>query len=65
MGRKYRILPTKTRFGFAKAEVEVHKCLDRSICIFYKGEELPDRPIIPVEGKRYASPQMRALPVEI
>ena len=39
-GRHYQILPTETRFGFAKAKVEVQKHLDGTIHIFYKGEEL-------------------------
>jgi len=36
-GRRYQILPTETRFGFAKARVEVHRCLDGSIHIFLNG----------------------------
>jgi len=32
---------------------------------FYKGEELPYRPVIPVEGERHTSPQMRALAVGV
>ncbi len=46
-GRKYEILPTKTRFSFAKAKVEVQKHSDGTIHIFYKGEELPHKPIVP------------------
>ena len=52
--RKYQILPTETRFGFAKAKVEVQKHLDGSIHIFYKGEELPYKLIVLQEEKRYA-----------
>jgi len=63
--RKYQILPTETRFGFAKAKVEVQKHLDGTIHIFYKGEELPFKPIIPQEDKRYAPSQMEALAVGV
>jgi len=55
--RKYQILPTETRFGFAKAKVEVQKHLDGSIHIFYKGEELPYKLIVLQEEKRYAPSQ--------
>jgi len=51
-GRKYLILPTKTRFSFAKAKVEVHKRLDGSIHIFYQGEELNYR-LIPLRERNY------------
>ena len=51
-GRKYMILPTETRFSFAKAKVEVHKRLDGSIHIFYQGEELNYR-LIPIRERRY------------
>lgn len=61
-GKKYEILPTKTRFSFAKAKVEVHKRLDRSIHIFYKGEELKYR-LIPARDKRYVSTKVTSLPV--
>ena len=44
-GKWYKILPTKTRYGFIKAEVEVQEHLDNSLHIFYKGEELPIMPI--------------------
>jgi len=64
-GRKYQILPTETRFGFAKARVEVHKRLDGSIHIFYKGEELPFKPIVPVEDERYVPSQMEALAIGV
>jgi len=64
-GRKYQILPTETRFGFAKAKVEVHRCLDGSIHIFYKGEELPFKSIVPVEDERYVPSQMEALAVGV
>lgn len=63
-GKKYEILPTKTRFSFAKAQVEVHKCLDGSIHIFYNEEELAYRPI-PTLERRYASPEVRALPIGV
>ena len=64
-GRRYQILPTETRFGFAKAKVEVHRCLDGSIHIFYKGEELPFKLIVPVKDEQYAPSQMEALPVGV
>jgi len=63
--RRYQILPTETRFGFAKAKVEVQKHLDGTIYIFYKGEELPFKPIIPQEDERYAPSQMEALAVGV
>jgi hypothetical protein len=63
--RRYQILPTKTRFGFAKAKVEVQKHLDGSIHILYKGEELPYKPIMPQEEKRYVSSQKEALLAEV
>ncbi len=63
-GRKYEILPTKTRFSFAKAQVEVHKRLDGSIHIFYNEEELAYRPIS-VQEKRYAFPKVTALPAGV
>jgi len=44
-GRWYKVLPTKTRYGFAKAEVETQEYLDGSLHIFYKGEKLPVEPI--------------------
>lgn len=59
--RKYQILPTETRFGFAKAKVEVQKHLDGSIHIFYKGEELPYKLIVLQEEKRYAPSQKTLL----
>ncbi|OQB75327.1 MAG: hypothetical protein BWX89_00053 [candidate division TA06 bacterium ADurb.Bin131] len=40
-GKWYKILPTKTRYGFIKAEVEVQEHINGSLHIFYKGEELP------------------------
>jgi len=64
-GRKYQILPTQTRFGFAKARVEVQRRLDGTIHIFYKGEELPFKPIVPVEDERYVPSQMEALAVGV
>jgi len=64
-GRRYQILPTETRFGFAKAKVEVQKRLDGTIHIFYKGEELPHKSILPQEERRYVSSQMEALPVGV
>jgi len=63
--RRYQILPTKTRFGFAKARVEVQKHLDGSIHIFYEGEELPYKPIEPQEERRSASSQIEALAVGV
>lgn len=60
--RRYQILPTKTRFGFAKAKVEVQKHLDESIHIFYKGEELPFKPIVPQKDEQsYVPSQKEAL----
>ena len=64
-GRRYQILPTETRFGFAEAKIEVHRCLDGSVHIFYKGEELPFKPIVPVEDEQYAPSQMEALAVGV
>ena len=64
-GKLYQILPTKTRFGFAKAKVEVQKHLDGTIHIFYQGEELPFKPIIPQEDERYAPSQTEALAVGV
>jgi len=66
-GRKYQILPTRTRFGFAKARVEVQRRLDGTIHIFYKGEELPlpFKPIVTVEDERYVPSQMEALAVGV
>ena len=61
----YQILPTKTRFSFTKAKVEVQKRLDGSIHIFYKEEELPCKSIMSQEDKRYASSQMDALAVGV
>lgn len=33
--------------------------------IFYKGEELPFKPIVPVEDERYVPSQMEALAVGV
>ena len=63
--RKYQILPTETRFGFAKAKIEVQKHLDKTIHIFYKGEELPSKFVIPQEEKRYVPSQMETLAVGV
>ena len=63
--RRYQILPTETRFGFAKAKVEVQRHLDGTIHIFYKGQELPSKPIIPVEHQQYAPFQKQALLVGV
>jgi len=63
--RRYQILPTKTRFGFAKAKVEVQKHLDGTIHIFHKGEELPYKLIVPQEEKRYVPSQKEALLVGV
>lgn len=57
--RRYQILPTETRFGFAKAKVEVQKHLDGSIHIFYKEEELPFKPIVPVEDEQLYVPSQK------
>jgi len=60
--RRYQILPTETRFGFAKAKVEVQKHLDKTIHIFYKGEELPFKPIVPQKDEQsYVPSQKEAL----
>jgi len=64
-GRRYQILPTKTRFGFAKARVEVQRHLDGTIHIWYKGEELPHKPIMFQEEKRYAPSHKIALAVGV
>ncbi len=64
-GRRYQILPTKTRFGFAKAKVEVQKPLNGTIHILYKGEELPHKPIVPQEDAQYAPSQKEALLVGV
>ena len=64
-GRRYQILPTKTRFGFAKARVEVQRHLDGTIHIFYRGEELPHRSIMFQEEKRYAPSHEEALAVGV
>ncbi len=63
--RRYQILPTETRLGFAKAKVEVQKHLDKTIHIFYKGEELPSKLVIPQEEKRYVPSQREALLVGV
>lgn len=63
--RIYQILPTETRFGFAKARVEVQKHLDGTIHIFYKGQEFPFKPIIPQEDERYAPSQKEAFLVGV
>ncbi|GAI08990.1 unnamed protein product, partial [marine sediment metagenome] len=63
--RRYQILPTETRLGFAKAKVEVQKHLDKTIHIFYKGEELPSKLVIPQEEKRYIPSQREALLVGV
>ena len=60
--RRCQILPTETRLGFAKAKVEVQKHLNGTIHIFYKGQELPSKPIIPVEDEQlYTLSQKEAL----
>ncbi|KKM47750.1 hypothetical protein LCGC14_1558310 [marine sediment metagenome] len=64
-GRQYQILPTETRFGFAKAKLEVQKHLDGTIHIFYRGEELPYELIVLQEEKRYAPSQKEALLVGV
>ena len=64
--RRYQILPTETRFGFAKAKVEIQKHLDKTIHIFYKGEELPSKPIVPQEDEQlYVPSQKKALLVGV
>ena len=64
-GRRYQILPTATRFGFTKARVEVQRRLDGTIHIFYKEEELPHKPIMFQEEKRYAPSHREALAVGV
>jgi len=64
-GKLYQILPTKTRFSFTKAKVEVQKRLDGSIHIFYKKEELPYKSILSQEEERYIFSQMEALAVGV
>jgi hypothetical protein len=57
----FLIFPTETRFGSAKAKVEVQKHLDKTIHVFYKGE-VPSKLIIPVEDEQLCVPsQKRAL----
>ncbi len=51
-GSKYLILPTETRFSFAKAKVEVQEHLDESIHIFYQEEELNYK-LIPIQERSY------------
>ncbi len=63
--RRYQILPTETRLGFAKAKVEVQRHLDGTIHIFYKGQELPSKPIVPVEHQQYVPSQKQALLVGV
>lgn len=43
-GKDYLIEASKHRVSFAKATVTVHRCLDESIVIFYKGENLAYTP---------------------
>jgi len=64
-GRRYQILPTVTRFGFAKAKVEIQRHLDGTIHIFYKEKELPHKPIMFQEEKRYAPSHREALAVGV
>ena len=63
--RRYQILPTETRLGFAKAKVEVQRHLNGTIHIFYKGEELPCKAIMPQEDERYVPSQKEALLVGV
>ena len=63
--RRYQILPTETRLGFAKAKVEVQRHLNGTIHIFYKGEKLPCKPILPQEDERYVPSQKEALLVGV
>ena len=63
--RRYQILPTETRLGFAKARVQVQKHLNGSIHIFYKEQELPHRLIESQEERRSASFQIKALAVAV
>ena len=64
--RRYQILPTETRLGFAKAKVEVQKHLNGTIHIFYKGQELPFKPIVPQEDEQlYVPSQKEALLVVV
>jgi len=48
-------LPKYNQKFIRKAKVEVHRCLDGPIHIFYKGEELPFKPIVPVEDEQIRS----------
>ncbi len=57
--RRYQILPTKTRLGFAKAKVEVQRHLNGTIHIFYKGEDLPFKPIVPQEDEQLYTPSQK------
>lgn len=43
-GNWYQLQATKTRVSLAKAVVSVHQCIDGSIRILYKGEEIPHTP---------------------
>ncbi len=51
--------------GFTKAKVEVQKHLGRTIHIFYQGQELPFKPIIPQEHQQYAHSQKETLTVGV
>ncbi len=51
----YQILPNEYRISFAKAKVMVHEWLDGSIHIFYKGEELKNKPIPKIRHKNKES----------
>ena len=64
-GKIYQTLPTETRFAFAKAKVEVQMHLDKTIHIFYKGQELPHKLIVLQKDKRYAPHQMETLAVGV
>lgn len=44
-GKDYLIGASKHRVSFAKATATVHQCLDESIVIFYKGENLAYTPL--------------------
>ncbi len=57
--RRYQILPTETRLGFAKAKVEVQRHLNGTIHIFYKGEELPFKPIVPQQDEQLHAPSQK------
>ena len=50
----YQILPSQYRISFAKAKVMVHEHIDGSIHIFYKGDELRQKPLPAATKKQKA-----------